>query len=233
RRPRWHHGGRREKRLPGAHRRMPRVPKLPGPASDHAWGAEAPPPATGDQPPAFRIARDLPKGVTDGRMSRASVASRRSAQSSTLRALPAVETVLRHPALEPALRDLPRARVVDAVRAERAERRARLRSNGGAAAAADEIARRAAERAAREQRPALRRVLNATGVVLHTNLGRAPLPEAARRALDEMARGYSSLEYDLERGRRGERGAGVERWLVRLTRAEAADVGNNAPAAAP
>jgi L-seryl-tRNA(Ser) seleniumtransferase len=74
-------------------------------------------------------------------------------------------------------------------------------------------------------------VLNATGVVLHTNLGRAPLPEAARRALDEAARGYSSLEYDLESGQRGERGIGVERWLTRLTGAEAAHVVNNGAAA--
>jgi L-seryl-tRNA(Ser) seleniumtransferase len=152
-------------------------------------------------------------------------------RTSPLRALPAVETVLRHPALEAALRDLPRALVVEAVRAELAEERARLKARADGAPDADHIARRAAERAARERRPALRRVLNATGVVLHTNLGRAPLPAAALRALDDVARGYSSLEYDLEAGRRGERGAGVERWLVRLTGAEAAHVVNNGAAA--
>jgi len=161
---------------------------------------------------------------------------RMATRTSTLRALPAVETVLRHPELEAALRDLPRALVVEAVRAELADERTRLKGRPGAADArgapdAGLIARRAAERAAREQRPALRRVLNATGVVLHTNLGRAPLPAAALRALEEVARGYSSLEYDLEAGRRGERGAGVERWLTRLTGAEAALVVNNGAAA--
>src|SRR5580765_3068839 len=98
-------------------------------------------------------------------------------RTSSLRALPAVEALLHHPALAAALRDLPRALVVEAVRAELADARAKLKSNGGAAPDADAIADRAATRAAREQRPALRRVLNATGVVLHTNLGRAPLPE--------------------------------------------------------
>ncbi len=74
-------------------------------------------------------------------------------------------------------------------------------------------------------------MLNATGVVLHTNLGRAPLSSAARAALDDVARGYSSLEFDLDSGKRGERGAGVERWLTRLTGAEAALAVNNGAAA--
>ncbi|TMQ49912.1 MAG: L-seryl-tRNA(Sec) selenium transferase, partial [Candidatus Eisenbacteria bacterium] len=152
-------------------------------------------------------------------------------RTSSLRSLPAVETVLSHPALEGALRDLPRALVVEAVRAELSDERARLKSGGAAAPDAEAIARRAGERAALERRPALRRVLNATGVVLHTNLGRAPLPDDARRALEDVARGYASLEYDLESGRRGERGAGVERWLTRLTGAQAAHVVNNGAAA--
>ena len=115
-------------------------------------------------------------------------------RSSALRALPAVEAVLRHPALEAALRALPRVLVVEAVRAELAAERARLKSGAGGAADAESIARRAAERAALARRPALRRVLNATGVVLHTNLGRAPLAAEACRAIEEVARGYSSLE---------------------------------------
>ena len=147
-----------------------------------------------------------------------------------LSALPAVETLLRHPALSRSLQDLPRLLVVEAVRAELAEERARLR-RGGPAPAADTLAERAALRAGAGGQPALRRVLNATGIVLHTNLGRAPLSGAARAALDQVARGYSSLEFDLESGRRGERGAGVERWLTRLTGAEAALVVNNGAAA--
>ncbi len=145
-------------------------------------------------------------------------------------ALPAVDTLLRHPALVRSLQELPRLLVVEAVRAELADARARLKV-GGPAPAEDTLAERAAGRAEAGLKPALRRVLNATGVVLHTNLGRAPLSAAARAALDQVARGYSSLEFDLEHGRRGERGVGVERWLQRLTGAEAALAVNNGAAA--
>jgi L-seryl-tRNA(Ser) seleniumtransferase len=82
-----------------------------------------------------------------------------------------------------------------------------------------------------EVNSALRRVINATGVVLHTNLGRAPLSEAARLAIVEAA-GYCSLEYDLRAGGRGRRGARVEDLLANLTGAEAALVVNNCAAAA-
>ncbi|HKP37158.1 MAG TPA: L-seryl-tRNA(Sec) selenium transferase [Pyrinomonadaceae bacterium] len=78
----------------------------------------------------------------------------------------------------------------------------------------------------------LRRVINATGVILHTNLGRAPLSNAAQRAMVETAAGYCSLEYDLNSGRRGRRGARVEDLLSSLCGAEAALVVNNCAAAA-
>jgi L-seryl-tRNA(Ser) seleniumtransferase len=81
------------------------------------------------------------------------------------------------------------------------------------------------------RRPRLRRVLNATGVVVHTNLGRAPLPEAALERLGETGRGYSNLEYDLEAGARGSRQDHVTAILRRLTGAEAALVVNNNAAA--
>ncbi|HBG22851.1 MAG: L-seryl-tRNA(Sec) selenium transferase [Syntrophaceticus sp.] len=76
-------------------------------------------------------------------------------------------------------------------------------------------------------RPNLRPVINATGVVLHTNMGRAPLSEAACQAVLDVARGYSNLEMDLESGERGERYSHVEKLLCRLTGAEAALVVNN------
>jgi L-seryl-tRNA(Ser) seleniumtransferase len=81
------------------------------------------------------------------------------------------------------------------------------------------------------RRPRLRRALNATGVIVHTNLGRAPLPEAALERIREVARGYSNLEYDLGEGARGSRQDHVAAILRRLTGAEAALVVNNNAAA--
>jgi L-seryl-tRNA(Ser) seleniumtransferase len=81
------------------------------------------------------------------------------------------------------------------------------------------------------RRPALRRVVNATGVIAHTNLGRAPLALEALERVHEVARGYSNLEYDLEGGGRGSRQAHVAGILRRLTGAEAALVVNNNAAA--
>jgi L-seryl-tRNA(Ser) seleniumtransferase len=96
----------------------------------------------------------------------------------------------------------------------------------------DEAARRL-ERAHRlETSKGLRHVINASGVILHTNLGRAPLSEAARRAIADEAARYCTLEYDLETGARGRRGARVENLLVDLTGAGAALVVNNCAAAA-
>ena len=77
----------------------------------------------------------------------------------------------------------------------------------------------------------LKKVINATGIVLHTNLGRAPLSEAARSALNDVTQGYSNLEFDLNLGRRGKRGVDVESLLCQLTGAEAALVVNNNAAA--
>src|SRR5262245_51820220 len=115
-----------------------------------------------------------------------------------LRSLPAVQTVLEDPALGAALAAMPRSLVVEAVRVEIEAERARLRNgsrNGaGSAPTAAEIARRAALRARGEQVPQLRRVLNGTGIVLHTNLGRAPVSEAARLCVGEGAEGYWHFE---------------------------------------
>jgi L-seryl-tRNA(Ser) seleniumtransferase len=94
-----------------------------------------------------------------------------------------------------------------------------------------EIARDAAGRAALGCRPSLRRVINATGIIVHTNLGRSVLSERAAAAVQEVASGYSTLEYDVAAGQRGSRHVHVESLLCRLTGAEAAMAVNNNAAA--
>jgi L-seryl-tRNA(Ser) seleniumtransferase len=95
----------------------------------------------------------------------------------------------------------------------------------------DELAARAIAEATRLAAPHPRAVINATGVLLHTNLGRAPLAVAAQAAVAEAARGYSNLELDLETGRRGSRMGRLEAKLIALSGAEAAHVVNNNAAA--
>src|SRR5262249_7469682 len=94
-----------------------------------------------------------------------------------------------------------------------------------------EIERELELRAIRAARPSLRRVVNATGVVLHTNLGRSPLPKAAIDAIAEVAAHYSNLEYDLESGARGRRETHCQELLARVAGAQAAVVANNNAAA--
>jgi L-seryl-tRNA(Ser) seleniumtransferase len=96
---------------------------------------------------------------------------------------------------------------------------------------AEALAQQVGERLAARLRPTLRPAINATGVIVHTNLGRAPLSAEARAAMDAVALGYSNLEYDLSAGRRGSRYVHAEEILCRLTGAEAALVVNNNAAA--
>jgi L-seryl-tRNA(Ser) seleniumtransferase len=96
----------------------------------------------------------------------------------------------------------------------------------------DEAVRRLDDACKRDHLSGLRRVINATGVIVHTNLGRAPLSEAARNALVREAAGYCNLEYDVTTGGRGRRGARVENLLIELTGSEDALVVNNCAAAA-
>src|SRR4051812_1787275 len=139
-----------------------------------------------------------------------------------LRSLPPVDALA-------AAVDAPRPLAVAAARAVLAERRAELL--GGASGEAD-LPARAREWAARAERPSLRRVLNATGVIVHTNLGRAPLAAAARAAVARAAEGYANLELDLDDGGRASRHAHGEGVLRELTGAEAAVAGNNGAGAA-
>ena len=141
-----------------------------------------------------------------------------------LRRLPSVERIAA------ALADHPHHLVVAAAREELERARATIRA-GGSAPDAEELIAAVATRAARGAAPSLRPVVNATGVVLHTNLGRAPLPAAAVERVAAVASGYSNLEYDLERGRRGSRAAHLDPLLRELGGAEAAHVVNNNAAA--
>jgi L-seryl-tRNA(Ser) seleniumtransferase len=103
--------------------------------------------------------------------------------------------------------------------------------NGSQSSLLSEAERRLAATHLDESAKRLRHVINATGVVLHTNLGRAPLSEAARRAITEQAAGYCNLEYDIVNGTRGPRSPRVDDLLADLTGAEAALVVNNCAAA--
>jgi L-seryl-tRNA(Ser) seleniumtransferase len=116
---------------------------------------------------------------------------------------------------------------VDAARAVLARAREEIRAGGDPG----DLEARLAEELGRARAPRLRRTLNATGVIVHTNLGRAPLAEAALARVREIARGYSNLEYDLDAGARGSRQDHVADVLLRLTGAEAALVVNNNAAA--
>lgn len=149
---------------------------------------------------------------------------------STLSALPRMDALLASPALADsglpyALRKAGANRVLDGLR--RALRAGEIAQIPALSALAEKARQAAAELA----RPSLRRVVNATGVVLHTNLGRAPLSHRAAEAVAQAAEGYSNLEYDLSTGKRGSRTARVEELLKELTGAEGAFAVNNNAAA--
>jgi L-seryl-tRNA(Ser) seleniumtransferase len=143
-----------------------------------------------------------------------------------LRQLPSVDRLLNDPALQELLPLYGHHLVVTAAREVLARTREAARG-GVEVPSAEHLAAQAATHLRRHLAPSLRPVINATGVIIHTNLGRAPLSTAARAALETAARGYSNLEYDLEAGERGERSLHAERLLCELTGAEAALVVNN------
>lgn len=147
-------------------------------------------------------------------------------QMDKLRRLPSVDRLLACEKTLSSIEDFSRPRVVDALR----EVLDRVREEVLAGAdVPDEsiIVARARAHLEEQLRPTLRPVVNATGVIIHTNLGRAPLSRATRSAMEAVSRSYSTLEYSLEAGRRGHRTVHAERLLCELTGAESALVVNN------
>ena len=149
------------------------------------------------------------------------------------RSIPSVDSLLASAEFGPLLQRYPRSRVVEAARGSIGEVRALVeRGHAGADVASPSLYARDAERAlSAADVPSLRRVINGTGVVLHTNLGRAPLAAAAVDAMVAAARDYTNLEYDLDAGARGSRYEHCASLLCELTGAEGALAVNNAAGA--
>jgi L-seryl-tRNA(Ser) seleniumtransferase len=141
----------------------------------------------------------------------------------SLRDLPSVDRLL----ADERLTDVPHELAVEAARAVLERAREEIRAGGEPG----ELVEAVLEEIERTRRPSLRRVLNATGVLVHTNLGRAPLSRAALARVAEVGASYSNLEYDVARGERGSRQEHLTGALRRLTGAEAALVVNNNAAA--
>ena len=147
--------------------------------------------------------------------------------SAAFRDLPSVDRVLAEPALAGVLERYRRDLVVDAVRGQLTRARDAVAGGAGVPAAADVADAVAAAGVEAWESAWPTPVINATGVILHTNLGRAPLSEASLRAAVAAAEGYADLEMELEGGHRGSRHAAVARLLGQLTGAEAGVVVNN------
>lgn len=151
--------------------------------------------------------------------------------SNPFRDLPSMTKLLDAPALVAAGERHPRAAVAAAARAALNSARARLTAGETLAVSVDALAAEVLAALDANAAPALRPVINATGVVLHTNLGRAPLHETAARAAYEAARGYLNLELDLTTGKRTSRQGNVRAGLKAITGAESATAVNNCAAA--
>ena len=150
-----------------------------------------------------------------------------------LRALPAVDELLRHPRIQPYLRIFNKELVLASVRRIMDQKRQAILNSAdpqeaaSVPVAAEGLLADVEKEMAQTARPSLRRVINATGVVLHTNLGRAPLAPEVLKHIAEIAGGYSNLEFDLAFGERGSRYEHVEKILCQITGAESALVVNN------
>jgi L-seryl-tRNA(Ser) seleniumtransferase len=147
-----------------------------------------------------------------------------------LRGLPAVDQLLQTPAIQTLIAAYGRPLTLEAVRSVLDDMR-RGYAEGKPLPPADSVPAAARVKLDEWLQPTLLPVINASGVILHTNLGRAPLSRAALQAITETAGSYSTFEFDLPSGKRGSRAVHAERLLRRLTGAEAALVVNNNAAA--
>jgi L-seryl-tRNA(Ser) seleniumtransferase len=155
-------------------------------------------------------------------------------QTMLLRRLPSVDEMLLRPEVAELGRTLERGFLVEMVRGELAQLRREIVSGApqaDAGLAAEAVELRVVRRVEQVLSPSLRGVINASGVILHTNLGRAPLPAAILEEFRQTATQYSNLEYDVAAGARGKRDVHTSRLIERLTGAEAAIVVNNCAAA--
>jgi L-seryl-tRNA(Ser) seleniumtransferase len=146
-------------------------------------------------------------------------------------ALPAVDRLLNDEAAGPLTSEFGRPAVTDAIRRTLSGLRETLKQGAAVDVSAAAVLARAACLLVEAQTPSLRPVYNLTGTVLHTNLGRAVLPKEAIDAVVAVAGGASNLEFDLERGRRGDRDSHIEDKILGITGAEAATLVNNNAAA--
>ena len=148
-----------------------------------------------------------------------------------LRQLPAVDFLLQQEAMQEALASQPRKLVLESIRQILADKRHLILTNpqtaGDVSLRTKDLVKEILERLKEISDYALRKVVNATGIVIHTNLGRSLLPEKAVERLQSITRTYNNLEYDLDLGRRGSRYVHAEAILCEITGAEAALVVNN------
>jgi L-seryl-tRNA(Ser) seleniumtransferase len=152
-----------------------------------------------------------------------------TASTDRLRTLPSVSELL-HVA-QPLIDRYGHALTADALRDVLANARNAILDGRTPPTDPNDMLKQAADVLTARTTPSLRPVINATGVIIHTNLGRAPLSQAAIRAVQQVSRGYSTLEFDLDDGGRGSRNIHPEPLLTQLTGAEAALVVNNAASA--
>lgn len=150
--------------------------------------------------------------------------------------LPQVDKLLQTSEIQELLKQYPRDLIVDQIRVQLEKFRSQINQMGAEQLATIElnqepIVDQICQEIKSALKPKIRRVINATGIVLHTGLGRAPLPKPAQQALIEVSEGFSSVEIELESGKRGDRHKLVEDLLIKLTGAEAAAVVNNNAAA--